>query len=312
MEDKTRECFQFINNTWKDENYKTCIDEWNNISQFIVSQGDHKCPNCKTCWKDQTFIFEEVCPKCDTNIQPYLSNPLNISNVLNYIHSKHWKYIFPIFQQFKELEDPHDILDFKYDTLKFVDHLIGYKEKSEYGTSITLYHYYGEKYITCFLDNDNDRKYFITSFVQDGKGLGEEIYSNRTEYYINGKYYGNILNDKIEDIIKKINYLIIDYKVTELFYEFLNSDDTFIIIPKSEFNGIDLEIISCDNCETLDNVNICDFCEKKYCDICCPDEISFHKCDTCSTSWCYFDGRYYDDYCENNRRQGGLCSECGH
>lgn len=138
------------------------------------------------------FLNETTCPKCDINIQPYLSNPVNISNVLQYIDSKH---IFPIYQQFEKLDDPHDIFDFSYGT----HHLIGYKEKSEYGTSITLYYNSGKEYIKCFLRNDinqsySSKGYYLSSFDYDGKGLMEKIYSNRTEYY------------KMEDII--INFQI--------------------------------------------------------------------------------------------------------
>lgn len=83
----------------------------------------------------------------------------------------------------------------------------------------------------------------------------------------------------------------------------------FIIISQS---GFDLEILSCDNCGTLDDVNICDFCDIKLCDKCCPDEISFHNCDSCLTRWYYHDKRYSDYYCDKNLRMGGLCYECGH
>jgi len=109
---------------------------------------------------------------------------------------------------------------------------------------------------------------------------------------------GNI-NEKIETLTKNINHILVEYKVSEQFHDFINSNDNFIIIPEFEFSGIDLNIICC---QTLDNVQVCDFCKIKY----SPNEICFHECEYCSVKWCYFDGRYADYYCEKNKRMWTL------
>ena len=67
--------------------------------------------------------------------------------------------------------------------------------------------------------------------------------------------------------------------------------------------------VKCKKDITIDNT--CDFCENNYCDECCPDEISYHSCDECNQHWCYYDGRYYDDYCSKNKRAHSGCWNCG-
>ena len=55
----------------------------------------------------------------------------------------------------------------------------------------------------------------------------------------------------------------------------------------------------CEGCDTteLDPNNHCEFCYIVWCNTCKPEDISFHKCDTCNIKWCYYDGRYADYRC---------------
>ena len=74
--------------------------------------------------------------------------------------------------------------------------------------------------------------------------------------------------------------------------------------------------VVCDMCDIcnkpiLDTDNSCDFCHVAYCDSCMPDDISFHKCDTCNTKWCYFNGRYADYQCLKIKIHSGSCYDCG-
>ena len=66
----------------------------------------------------------------------------------------------------------------------------------------------------------------------------------------------------------------------------------------------------CNGCFTMDleTDNTCDFCDIAYCVLCLPDELSFHKCDTCGLRWCYRNGKYPCPKIE----PGTGCQECGH
>jgi len=310
------ECWNHINNFWKEDYYKTCLSEWRKIIEFIDTTGNgYKCSSCGTYWKDKNFIHDTICPKCDTYCQPFLSNPLNFNKVVLYIDPMYWKYIFPIYENFHELDDPHDI--FKEDLSEFFACIIGFKQFSEYGTSIEFYTNNGEEHSKFFIVNETHEsfpteKFFISSFSENKQGLEEKIYSNRTEFFINGHYYGNKHNDKIDDIIKQINQLFIEEKISQTFYDFIKSDDTLLILPIDEFSSAYLNVVSCNICHTLDDVETCDFCENRYCEKCCPDEISFRDCSVCPAKWCYFDGKYADYYCSENTRRGGTCEYCGH
>lgn len=94
---------------------------------------------------------------------------------------------------------------------------------------------------------------------------------------------------------------------------FVNRDETnhcnFVIaLYKGLFEA------TCDKChiKNLNEDNYCDFCDRTLCDNCLPDEISFHKCDTCGTRWCYNATKYINNYCERNTGQDDTCPDCGH
>lgn len=247
--DKKKECFEHIKTHWKLENYRSCINEWNSIQQFIsknVSENikdSHKCKSCGTFWKDKKFISEPyfVCCSCDTHVQPYLCNPINTISVLMYIKIEYYKYIFPIYSYFKQLDDPYDIFNESSVDVQLGNCYISFKEECEYGISIIIFNNYGEKYISLFLKYDEhniytDKKYYISSFYYDGNGLMEKIYSNRSEYFINDIYYSNKLDDKIDKIIKQLNELLIGYKFYPKLLDFIQSDEIFCIFSKEELN----------------------------------------------------------------------------
>jgi len=100
-------------------------------------------------------------------------------------------------------------------------------------------------------------------------GLQEKIYSNRTEYFINKKYYtSDCDDDNLVSLIKLVNEIILNYDVMK---DFIESD-----------------IFCCDQCSTLniDPDNECDFCHIKLCDNCASgSDVSFHNCEECKTKW---------------------------
>lgn len=76
---------------------------------------------------------------------------------------------------------------------------------------------------------------------------------------------------------------------------------------------LDKTLLRCEDCGLkIPPENECYFCEKRKCDDCANAcDISYHKCDKCNLTWCYYDGKYYGGFCKENRR-GGSCTNCGH
>lgn len=92
---RRRECFEHIRDNWTEEKYKNCLSEWKEvIKKFIVINKEnileYSC-ECGGVWSDKNLISKiyNVCPACDTYIQPYLCNPKNIPYVKMYIPQKY-------------------------------------------------------------------------------------------------------------------------------------------------------------------------------------------------------------------------------
>jgi hypothetical protein len=125
--------------------------------------------------------------------------------------------------------------------------LIGYKEEGEYGTNITIYNINGDEYTKLFINNYCDEEiiskpYFISSCSYFG--LDEQIFSNRTEYYICGKYYSNKINKKLESYIKLINKIILEDKADEELYNFIESEEVIIIFPHDILKNVPQNMFS--------------------------------------------------------------------
>ena len=71
----------------------------------------------------------------------------------------------------------------------------------------------------------------------------------------------------------------------------------------------DNELNICDSCHqrNVPDSNLCDFCYSSWCDACIPNNIFFHKCETCGIQWCM----YLDGYCSSNEIKKGYCTKCG-
>ena len=122
-----------------------------------------------------------------------------------------------------------------YLTIVFINsnNYICYKELTEYGLSIIINKITGDKVYNIFLDDNR-----ITTLynIKTNTGLYEKIYSNRTEYYINGIYYSSELDNKIENIILNNTKLILKDKKYPVLYEFIKSDNNITLISYEEFN----------------------------------------------------------------------------
>lgn len=82
-----------------------------------------------------------------------------------------------------------------------------------------------------------DRHVISTFYYDRSIGILENTYINYTEYYINGRYYGNQITYEIANIINEITKLILDYKIFPNLYNFIMSDDGIAVLPISEFNN---------------------------------------------------------------------------
>jgi len=173
----------------------------------------------------------------------------------------------------------------------------------------------------CF-DRNN---FFITTFYcyTLKKGLYEKVYSDHIDFYLNDIFTSNNINEKITTLIKDINDLLEDYTLLPIINDFINKDIKWFnannlfyineIFRHYDFS-IDNIITKCEKCSnyeihTIDNINKCDFCERKLCRNCQSNEnISFHSCVQCNVKWCIQDNKHFISYCEKNKN--GMYSIC--
>ena len=122
--------------------------------------------------------------------------------------------------------------------------------------------------------------------------------------YINDIHMENDITD--EEMLKLLSIQICDYD-----WLFLWSNPVY---DKDSKELLLSPLLKCEDCGVIiPPKNVCVFCEKSKCDDCASDhDISYRSCDTCNLNWCYYNGRYFDGYCEDNRRRGGTCRDCGH
>jgi hypothetical protein len=329
-EEKIKECYDHIRSYWKEEYYMTCRKEWDQIQHLISKTPTaYQCSGCKTYWTKVSMVndHERICPMCDTHSQPFLCNPLNTKYVLEYIDPKYYKYIFKIYQEYDLLknEDPYDIFKETYYDNQILNQYIALKFKCEYGTSVEVYSVFQELYIKMFIVNGKskyntsgkDYPFYVTSFTIGGSGLSEKILSNRTEYYLNGHYCGTQMNDITEELMQKVNFQFHEDEIYPILLEFIKSGDNFRVIPRSEFVeeiDLDIGIPSCLGCGKMvfdAKDDVCDFCDRCYCNECFPEEYSFRRCDTCCKRWCYYDGKHIDYKCVKTEFISGECMDCG-
>jgi hypothetical protein len=124
------------------------------------------------------------------------------------------------------------------------------------------------------------------------------------------------MNNTTKELMQKVNFQFHEEKVYPRLLEFIKSDENFRVIPRSEFVeeiDLDIGIPSCQTCGKMVVVvdNVCDFCDRCYCETCMPDEYSFSKCDTCGKRWCYYNGKHIDYKCVKTEFISGDCLDCG-
>ena len=82
----------------------------------------------------------------------------------------------------------------------------------------------------------NNKNYYISSFEFYDNGillnnsLSEKIYSNRTEYFINGKFSGYMDDKNIMNIIKHINIKLLYDMIYPFIIEFIEKEEQKCII----------------------------------------------------------------------------------
>ena len=141
-----------------------------------------------------------------------------------------------------ELKENYDVHDYSEDLIRDIDFAKNYllfKESSEYGIVIKAHnkftHYYllvseNKKTISSFCKITSDKTH-----LKNSQGLYEDIYSNRTEYYINKEYRGTG-DEKIDIIINLITRMIYEENIIPLLYEFIKSEETLTLIPKQDID----------------------------------------------------------------------------
>ena len=133
---------------------------------------------------------------------------------------------------FNELDDKYDIFNYIQD-INIENNYIAYKESNEYGTSCCVYTKEGIEKLNILYDSLKR----ISSFYFDKSlGLHEKIYSNRTEYYINGCFYSCEIDFNIQKIQDNINSNM--YKYPTLYSFIMNDDTNICFIDKNEIKYI--------------------------------------------------------------------------
>ena len=188
--------------------------------------------------------FQLICPSCDQYSQPYLSNPINREFVIKYISPQYYKYLFEEYEEnileflkvvWDEYEDQNKLIR----DIDFKDNYLLIKQWSEYGTCIKVYDKFTKYYLRVSEDKTTISSFCKISgdntYLKNSQGLYEDIYSNRTEYHINGEYKGTG-DDKIDGIVKTITRLILEEKIISSLYEFIKSEEDLSLISKEEMD----------------------------------------------------------------------------
>lgn len=77
--------------------------------------------------------------------------------------------------------------------------------------------------------------------TKTGNSIGEKIFSNRIEYYINDKYVSTNVTDTFEYLLYYINYKLLIEEVYDWLVDFLNDDYcNAIIVEKFKDDKINI------------------------------------------------------------------------
>lgn len=191
--EKIEETFIHIRNYWKEEEYKKCKLEWDQIQPFITNYcTPYQCSNCNTYWKHITFVndIDNICPNCDVSCQPFLCNPINYDSVLKYIDPKHHDYLIV-----------YDNFDNK--NINIVAHNILTNE---------LY-IPKEKYIKLFQLDKVPYDFPTLQIDDDGIFTGD---TNDYDIFNTFKLYNNNYQYELENPDIKIENFIIDNKIKQM------------------------------------------------------------------------------------------------
>lgn len=144
-------------------------------------------------------------------------------------------------QIYDELDDKDDICNY-FKALNIDDsNYIGYKHITECGDiNIIINELDGTEKINILyslsLCDPLNRPVISTFYYDKHIGIFEKIYYDKTEYFINGQFYGTILTYDISNLINKITSLVLHNRIFPTLYNFIESDDEITLLPKNEFN----------------------------------------------------------------------------
>lgn len=245
LQSKIIQCWTYISKNWSEELFMNQLDKWENIQKSIFSKVstinnipshllDKTCKTCRTIWSDKDYLYRQciklenifnlefidyisitdVCPNCDSFMNPFLSNPINEEYVRRYIPKKFHKYILisshksyeigyykgkldgidkAIKDSYKINISSEDSLDENHTNLEKYSYLDGYKQGFEEHYVKThdlhnLFMYELKERIKERKSDFNDDYYIVENFKELGKfeelGELEELKKlEQNEYY---------------------------------------------------------------------------------------------------------------------------------
>ena len=159
-----------------------------------------------------------------------------------------------------------------------------------------------EEYKKCYIEWEEIKKYIITNSHNNDSKCEKFICNNCNTIWCDKKFIYESICCACDThcqpyLCNPINYKSILKYINPIWHNYL----------------LPLDIHYCQSCYTfnLPKDNYCDYCDKSYCDNCLPDEISFHKCDSCGRKWCYYNGKHIDNICSKIGIHSEHCEECG-
>lgn len=143
---------------------------------------------------------------------------------------------------FETLENPRDIFNHIHEWISPAnsEFYVCYKEKSEYRTYILISDILGEEVLHLFVNYEEDEELSTKPFYVSSCsyfGLTEKIFSNRTEYYINGTYYSSSIDDNLKKLIRLINQYLLENEFIhgEELSDFIESDMKIDLLSRNIF-----------------------------------------------------------------------------
>lgn len=221
---------------------------------------------------------------------------------------------------FETLENPLGIFNHIHEWISPAnsEFYVCYKEKSEYGTSILISDILGQEIVRLFVNYEEDEEFSTKPFYISSCSyfeLTEKIFSNKTDYYINGQYYSSSIDSNLKKLIRLINQYLLEneFMYGEELSDSIESDVKIDLLSSNIFDDMPQNPTICDVCKVkfIEDGSECDFCNRKMCEDCQGNSYyHFVKCEDCGTKYCYYDGLHADYKCTESNGTSCDCANC--